>query len=333
MRPSRVDTSEPACTKRKMLSTNSSTSWFCTSRKYSAIVSADSATRRRTPGGSSIWPNTSAAFSNTPDSIISRRRSVPSRVRSPTPANTDTPPCWLATRLIISVISTVLPTPAPPNRPILPPATYGVSRSMTLMPVSNMRADGSRASNSGAGRWMSQRSMSANSAGSLPTSRASPHTFHTWPSTRVAHRHLDAVAEAAHHRATRQAVGRLHADRPHAALTELLGDLGEHRHVRAVDVDLERQRVFELGQEAALELDVDDRPGDADDAAVGAGGPDVGWVSVMVMSLSCGRSCGSGQRACGTAACGRRAGRRSRRCRRRRRVGGCPRRRRAPRHR
>ena len=37
MRPSRVDTSEPACTKRKMLSTNSSTSWFCTSRKYSAI--------------------------------------------------------------------------------------------------------------------------------------------------------------------------------------------------------------------------------------------------------------------------------------------------------
>ena len=41
MRPSSVDTSEPACTKRKMLSTNSSTSWFFTSRKYSATVSAD----------------------------------------------------------------------------------------------------------------------------------------------------------------------------------------------------------------------------------------------------------------------------------------------------
>ena len=111
MRPSSVDTSDPACTNRKMLSTNSSTSWFWTSRKYSAIVSADSATRSRTPGGSSIWPNTSAAFSNTPDSIISMRRSVPSRVRSPTPANTDTPPCCDATRLIISVINTVLPTP------------------------------------------------------------------------------------------------------------------------------------------------------------------------------------------------------------------------------
>ena len=38
----------------------------------------------------------------TPDSCISSQRSVPSRVRSPTPANTDTPPCWVATRWIIS---------------------------------------------------------------------------------------------------------------------------------------------------------------------------------------------------------------------------------------
>src|SRR5690625_7229097 len=45
MRPSRVETSEPAWVKRKMLSMNSSTSWFCTSRKYSAMVSADRATR------------------------------------------------------------------------------------------------------------------------------------------------------------------------------------------------------------------------------------------------------------------------------------------------
>ena len=56
MRPSRVETSEPAWTKRKMLSTNSNTSWFCTSRKYSAMVRAARPTRRRTPGGSSIWP-------------------------------------------------------------------------------------------------------------------------------------------------------------------------------------------------------------------------------------------------------------------------------------
>ncbi len=85
------------------------------------MVSADRATRSRTPGGSSIWPNTRAAFSMTPVSFISRNRSLPSRVRSPTPANTETPPCWVATRLIISWMSTVLPTPAPPNSPIFPP--------------------------------------------------------------------------------------------------------------------------------------------------------------------------------------------------------------------
>ena len=184
MRPSRVDTSKPAWVKRKMLSMNNSTSWPWTSRKYSAMVRAPSATRRRTPGGSSIWPNTSAALSSTePDSPItvspiSMKRSVPSRVRSPTPANTDTPPNWLATRLIISVMSTVLPTPAPPNRPILPPCRYGVSRSMTLMPVGNICALGSSESNAGAGRWISQRSWTSTDG----TSRGSPSTLKTWPS-------------------------------------------------------------------------------------------------------------------------------------------------------
>ena len=75
----------------------------------------------RVPGGSSICPNTSAVSLMTPDSIISVMRSLPSRVRSPTPANTEVPPKFLATRVIISWMSTVLPTPAPPNRPILPP--------------------------------------------------------------------------------------------------------------------------------------------------------------------------------------------------------------------
>jgi hypothetical protein len=55
------------------------------------------------------------------DSVISTKRSLPSRVRSPTPANTDTPPWALATLLMSSWMSTVLPTPAPPKRPILPP--------------------------------------------------------------------------------------------------------------------------------------------------------------------------------------------------------------------
>ena len=40
----------------------------------------------------------------------------------------------VAMLLISSWISTVLPTPAPPNRPILPPFTYGASRSIDLDP-------------------------------------------------------------------------------------------------------------------------------------------------------------------------------------------------------
>ncbi len=62
MRPSSADTSEPAWVKRKMLSTKKSTSWPSTSRKYSAWVRPERATRARAPGGSFIWPNTSATF-------------------------------------------------------------------------------------------------------------------------------------------------------------------------------------------------------------------------------------------------------------------------------
>ena len=174
-----MDTSEPAWVNRKMLSMNSSTSCFCTSRKYSAIVSADSATRSRVPGGSSIWPKTSAVSSMTPDSVISRKRSLPSRVRSPTPAKQETPPKFFATRRIISWMSTVLPTPAPPNRPILPPRTYGVSRSRTLMPVTNISVLDSSWSSGGAGRWIGQRSVMCRLE--VGTSSGSPSTLNTWP--------------------------------------------------------------------------------------------------------------------------------------------------------
>ena len=69
---------------------------------------------------------------------ISSQRSFPSRVRSPTPAKTETPPWALAIRAINSVRMTVLPSPAPPNNPALPPRTNGVKRSITLMPVSKI---------------------------------------------------------------------------------------------------------------------------------------------------------------------------------------------------
>ena len=158
---------------------NSSTSCFSTSRKYSAMVRADRPTRSRVPGGSSIWPNTRAVSLMTPDSVISSHRSLPSRVRSPTPAKQETPPKFWATRRIISWISTVLPTPAPPNRPILPPRTYGVSRSMTLIPVTNISVRGSSWSSGGGSRWIGHRTvMSSDEVG---TSSVSPRALNTCP--------------------------------------------------------------------------------------------------------------------------------------------------------
>ena len=54
-----------------------------------AIVRPESATRIRTPGDSFIWPKTRAVLSDTPLSCISRQRSLPSRLRSPTPVKME----------------------------------------------------------------------------------------------------------------------------------------------------------------------------------------------------------------------------------------------------
>ena len=106
-------------------------------------------------------------MSITPDSVISSIRSVPSRVRSPTPAKTETPPCCCARLWISSWMSTVLPTPAPPKRPTLPPLMYGAIRSTHLRPVSKISIFGERSRKAGGSRWIGQRSASAASAALL----------------------------------------------------------------------------------------------------------------------------------------------------------------------
>ena len=150
--PNKAETSEPAWVNLKILSTKNRTSFPwpspIPSLKYSAIVKPESATLALAPGGSFIWPKTKVAFDSfnlflstffrshppasidfiksspyliIPDSNISLNKSFPSLVLSPTPAKTDNPPCPLAMLLISSWINTVFPTPAPPNKPILPP--------------------------------------------------------------------------------------------------------------------------------------------------------------------------------------------------------------------
>lgn len=54
--------------------------------------------------------------------------------------------------LISSWINTVLPTPAPPNKPILPPLMYGANKSTTLIPVSKISTSVESSSNLGASR-------------------------------------------------------------------------------------------------------------------------------------------------------------------------------------
>src|SRR3954469_11504022 len=77
-----------------------------------------------------------------------------------------------------SVIVTVLPTPAQPKRPTLPPRTYGAMRSTTLMPVSKISIFADSSPNSGGSRWIGQRSPLA---ASFP-STGSPMTFQMRPS-------------------------------------------------------------------------------------------------------------------------------------------------------
>ena len=51
--------------------------------------------------------------------------------------------------LINSWINTVLPTPAPPNKPTLPPLIYGANKSTTLIPVSRISTLVDNSSNGG----------------------------------------------------------------------------------------------------------------------------------------------------------------------------------------
>ncbi len=60
--------------------------------------------------------------------------------------------------LISSSMLTVLPTPAPPNRPILPPLANGQTRSITLMPVSSSSIEGDSSSKPARAWWIARRS-------------------------------------------------------------------------------------------------------------------------------------------------------------------------------
>ena len=241
---------------------NRRTSRPSSSRKYSAIVRPVRPTRWRAPGGSFIWPNTNAVLLMTPDSVISWMRSLPSRERSPTPANTDTPACCFATLLMSSWMMTVLPTPAPPKIPILPPFLNGQMRSMTLRPVSNISISVVWSSNAGGARWIG--SILSALTSPLP-SMAWPSTSNTRPSVTSPTGTVIGGAGVADLGAAGEAVGRRHGDGADPVVAQVLLHLADERLLAFAD-DLDG--VEDRGQVPGGELDVDDRPGDLDHPAV-----------------------------------------------------------------
>ena len=121
--------------------------------------------------------------------------------------------------LMSSIIVTVLPTPAPPNRPILPPLANGQMRSMTLMPVSSSSVDGDSSSNVGASRWididLSASTGPRSSIGRPSTSMMRPSVLPP-TGTMIGALVLTTFMPAA------QAVGAAERDRAHDAVAQLL---------------------------------------------------------------------------------------------------------------
>src|SRR6267142_3766762 len=105
--------------------------------------------------------------------------SLPSRVRSPTPANTERPLCWYAMLRISSCTMTVLPVPAPPNSPIFEPLAKVHMRSMTLIPVSRISTLACCSDTGGAGRWIGHRVIPS---GAGSSSIGAPITLNMRPS-------------------------------------------------------------------------------------------------------------------------------------------------------
>ena len=117
------------------------------------------------------------------------------------------------------MMTTVLPTPAPPNRPILPPFKNGWIRSMTFTPVSNISISVDCSSNAGAWRWMGLRLAAL--TGPKLVHRVADDVEHA-AQRFAAHGHGDGAAQVDGLHAAHHAFGGLHGDAAHAAFAELL---------------------------------------------------------------------------------------------------------------
>ena len=126
---------------------------------------------------------------------------------------------------------------------------------MTLMPVSNIVARGSS--------WSNERRVAvdlpvvldlADVVGVEGLAEDVEHVAEDG----LADRHRDAAAGLAHDGAAHEAVGRLHAHAPDAALADLLGHLAGDVTLLAVELEVHLHGVVDLRQGVGRELHVDD---------------------------------------------------------------------------
>ena len=82
----------------------------------------------------------------------------------------------------------------------------------------------------------------------------------------VTDRHGNTATGLAHHGATNETVGRLHADATDAAFTDLLGHFGRDVNRHTVDNDFHLDGVVDLRQRVRREFNVHHRTGNRDNA-------------------------------------------------------------------
>ena len=150
---------------------------------------------------------------------------------------------------------TVLPTPAPPKTPILPPFVNGQIRSMTLRPVSKTSTSVGLLLERGRGAVDRQVRLGVDRA--LAVDRVAEHVEDA-AERRLADRHRDRARRCRRTvDAAREAVGRGHGHGAHPVVAEVLLDLADER-ILALALDLDG--VVDGRQLAGRELDVDDGP-------------------------------------------------------------------------
>ncbi len=236
---------------------NSSTSWPW-SRKYSAIVSPDSATRMRAPGGSFIWPNTSivlsmhARFLHLQPQVVALARALAHAAERRQPAV-----------LLGEVVDQLL------DQHRLADARAAEQPDLAALRVGREQVDhldarlehlGRRRQILHARRVLVDLAALGVRGQLLAEVDRFAQQVEDPPQRRLAHRHRDRAARVDHLDAAREPVGRVHRHRAHAIVAEVLLDLA-HEHLAAgLGADArslllrggrgtrDRDRVVDLGQ-------------------------------------------------------------------------------------